>query len=308
LGGEVVSDVAEQSKRTGDEPLVGADHGAGEPSSAEPADDGASALEPADDGGSALEPADDGGSALEPADDGGSALEPAPPAPRGSAGMAWLLALTVTAIGACATFFAFQPDRAGSRSILLILGGPYLLLSAVTCLWLHWRGELRQRLAPAGGDVTKGFLLAVALYGGAVLAHRLLTAKGTPREWWIIRAYVQVGDPTLASVWLVGLAVLLIAASEEVVWRGLVMGSLGSACGATRAWLLTTVLYAASYAPTVLLLRDEFAGPNPLIVGAALVGGLVWGFVAARTGRLMPMVFAHALATWAVVQYPVWRF
>jgi uncharacterized protein len=222
--------------------------------------------------------------------------------------MAWLLALAVTAISAAAVFLAFQPERAGTRSILLILGCPYVGLSALTCLWLYLRGELRERLGPAGGDVTKGFLLAAVLYGGAVLANHLLTPKGSPREWWVIRAYLHVGDPTVATAWVVGLAVLVIAACEEVVWRGLVMGSLIKAHGRTRGWLLTTALYVAAYAPTITLLRDEFAGPNPLLVGTALVGGLVWGFIASRTGRLMPMVFAHALTTWAIVEYPIWRF
>jgi hypothetical protein len=86
------------------------------------------------------------------------------------------------------------------------------------------------------------------------------------------------------------------------------MGVLGAVHRPIRAWLLTTALYAVAYGPTVMLLRDEFAGPNPIVVVAALVGGLVWGFIAMRTGRLMPMVLAHALSTWAVVEYPVWRF
>ena len=295
-----MSDVADDSKGTGEDG-----------SAAPQAENGSSALEPED--GSAAPQAEDGSSALEPVD--GSAADEVAAEPegavaprRGSASQAWLVALTVTAITTAATFFAFQPQRAGTRSILIIVACPFLVLSAVTCLWLHYRGELRERLGLAGGDVSKGFVLAAVLYGAAVLANRLLTAKGSPREWWVIRAYLHVGDPTVAGVYAVGLSVLLIAACEEIVWRGLVMGTLGTVYRPTRAWLLSTALYVVAYSPTVMLLRDEFAGPNPLVVGAALVGGLVWGFIASRTGRLMPVVFAHALSTWAVVEYPVWRF
>ena len=68
------------------------------------------------------------------------------------------------------------------------------------------------------------------------------------------------------------------------------------------------MLYALAHLPTVLLLRDPFAGPNPLVVLAALGCGLVWGLIVARTGRLPVAIFSHALFTWCVaIQFPLWR-
>src|SRR5207237_92170 len=76
----------------------------------------------------------------------------------------------------------------------------------------------------------------------------------------------------------------------------------------TFGFVVTVVLYAAAHLPTMVLLRDPFAGPNPLVVLAALGCGLVWGLVVARTGRLPVAIVSHALFTWGVVlQFPLWR-
>ena len=126
-----------------------------------------------------------------------------------------------------------------------------------------------------------------------------------PRSLWIARIYDQIGDMSANRVIYVGLAVLVIAALEELTWRGLVMRSLRSSMGPLRAWLLSSVLYALSHVATLRLLAPPVAGLNPLIVAAALGCGLVWGHIYNRTGRLTPAVFAHALFSWAIVDFPL---
>jgi membrane protease YdiL (CAAX protease family) len=57
------------------------------------------------------------------------------------------------------------------------------------------------------------------------------------------------------------------------------------------------------------MLRDPFAGPNPLVLFAVLGSGLLWGFLVARTRRLPVAVFSHGMFAWAVlVQFPLLRF
>jgi hypothetical protein len=217
------------------------------------------------------------------------------------------MALGVTAATALAIRVAFDPALAGSGALLVVLGGTYAVLVAGTSAWLWRRGDLRQKLAPSRGDITIGALLAVLLYLVATFGHKALTAQGSAREPWIMRFYLQIGDPRIAAAYWVGIAVLLVAAAEEIAWRGWVMQALVDAHGERFGWLASTALYGLAHAPTVVLLSDPAAGPNPLVVLAALGCGLVWGYLAQRIGRLGPSIFAHALFSWAAVEFPIWR-
>jgi membrane protease YdiL (CAAX protease family) len=171
-------------------------------------------------------------------------------------------------------------------------------------------GILVEKLLPRGGDLTFGAVVMVMLYLGAIAARRFLAPQGSAQEGWIMRIYLQIGDPELLQrrVILVSVGVMAVAALEEISWRGFVYSQLEERLGTRRAWPATAALYALAHAPTVYLLRDPFAGPNPLVVLAALGCGLVWGLIVAKTGRLPAAIFSHALFTWCVaIQFPLWR-
>jgi len=106
---------------------------------------------------------------------------------------------------------------------------------------------------------------------------------------------------------VVGGAVFAVAALEEIVWRGLVMRTLEDAMGARKALLYSALLFALAHVPTAYLLRDPLVGLNPLIVLAAFGCSLVWGGLVLRTGRLVPAVLAHALFSWSMIEFPMWR-
>ena len=203
--------------------------------------------------------------------------------------------------------FAFDPRRAGTPAMLIAIGLFYALIGAFALRRLDQRGELRTRFRPASGDFTLGAVVAGALYGVAHLVDQTVATHGSIREAWIMRLYLQIGDPNAPGHVLVGGAVFLVAALEELVWRGLVMRTLEAAYGARRALIVTTLLFAAAHLPTLYLLGDPSAGLNPLVVLAALGCGMVWGLVYLRTSRLIPALFAHALFSWAVVEFPIWR-
>lgn len=238
------------------------------------------------------------------ADDPGD-RDSAPPAVPPKAAIP--LALGVTLVVGRVVRFAFHADQAGSWEMLLALFGVNLALAAVAVFALAKEGALASELRPRRGDLTFGFLAALLMYGAAMAVRQIFLGAGTPRSWWVARIYMQLGDLSNNRMLYVGLAVLVIAGLEELVWRGLVMRTLRSSMGPLRAWLLSSVLYGAAHVATVTILAHPVAGPNPLLVAGALGGGLVWGHLYNRTGRLAPGLFAHALFSWAIVDFPLWR-
>jgi uncharacterized protein len=211
---------------------------------------------------------------------------------------------------AAAITLAMQKNMAGSPLALLALGVPYAVLTVLTVLYLRREGTLAEKLRPRSGDLTFGALVTVMLFFGAIAGRKFLAPHGSVREAWVMRIYLQIGDPEFLQQRVVGisLAIIVVAILEEITWRGLVYALVEEHLGTRRAWPATAALYAAAHLPTLVLLSDPYAGPNPLIVLAALGCGLVWGLIVARTGRLPVAIFSHALFTWCVaVQFPLWR-
>jgi hypothetical protein len=187
------------------------------------------------------------------------------------------------------------------------MGLLYGVLGTLTVLRLRRRDELWDALRPASGDVTIGALVGAVLYGVAMAVHMLVTAPPSPRSAWIMSLYASLGDPDAEGRLVLGGVVFLIAALEELTWRGLVMRVLTDPLGPIRAWLLSALLFGVAHLPTLFLLGDPRVGPNPLLVAAGIAYSLVWGRVAMRMGRLPPAILAHALFTWSVFEFPIWR-
>lgn len=219
-----------------------------------------------------------------------------------------LLAVVVLVVG-LATFFGFQPERAGHVSFFVLLGAPNLAL-ALFGLWRARRdGVLASWFSVRGGDFSIGFVTAGATFAAAWAFAKAFIPAASPREAWLARIYLQLGDPALvrAHVVLAVFALVVIAACEEIIWRGLVVALLEERVGSRRAWLYSTVLYAVAHLPAAFALRDVTAGLNPLLPVAAIGCGLVWSFLGRRLGRLTPGIFAHGLFLWAlVVLFRLW--
>jgi membrane protease YdiL (CAAX protease family) len=211
---------------------------------------------------------------------------------------------------AAAVTIAMQPNLAGSPIALLALALPYAVLSALAILYFRREGTLGEKLRPRSGDLTFGALVTVMLFFGAIAGRKFLAPHGSVRDAWVMRIYLHIGDPALMQQRVLGasLAIAAVAILEEIAWRGLIYSLVEERLGTRRAWPVTAVLYAAAHIPTIILLRDPYAGPNPLVVLAALGCGLVWGLIVGRTGRLPVAIISHALFTWCVaVQFPLWR-
>ncbi|MGH7440663.1 MAG: lysostaphin resistance A-like protein, partial [Polyangiaceae bacterium] len=163
-------------------------------------------------------------------------------------------------------------------------------------------------LGPRWGDFSRGLFGAVILFGVAWAFVSFAAPVGSPRELWLVSLYGQIGDPRVLQKHggEVGVVICAVALAEEIVWRGVVTQMLADRVGSRSAWLWAAGLYAIAYLPTAWSLGGA-AGLDPVIVIAALGGGVLWGGMARAFGRLAPGVLAHALFDWAVIMmFPLW--
>ena len=213
-----------------------------------------------------------------------------------------VVAGVVTLVVAAGGYFGFQLERAGSVAFWALAVGPSVAFAVLAAGYAWRRGELGTWLRPAWGDATRAVLVAAILFAASYALARSFT--GTPRESWLARMYLQIGDPKALKEHMAEVAAVIVVAAvaEEMVWRGLVTRLLEDTLGEKWAFAWAAVPYALAHLPTLYTLRDPDAGLNPLLPAAALGAGLVWGFVTKRSsGRLIPAIISHALFDWVVV-------
>jgi uncharacterized protein len=216
------------------------------------------------------------------------------------------IALLAVALVGTGLGLAFRESVAGSTVMWLWLGAPYLAMAAFALRRLYDDGTLGDVLRPRSGDLTIGFLIAGALYGGAWTLHHFVVRAGSPQILWLYRLALSLGSarPSPALFGLVALVALL----EEIVWRGLVLSALADSLGTRRAWPAAAVAYALAHVPTVIVLGDPVAGPNPVLVLAAFGCGLVWSFAVSLSGRLPPVMVSHAIFSYFAIATLLPRF
>ncbi len=211
--------------------------------------------------------------------------------------MPWVAICFVVSFGAAA--FALRPSIAGSPAMWLGLALPYAALGALAIVRLRAMGELKARFRYRSGDMAIGALVGAGLLVASWWGRSTFAPQDTPEAGWLRLIYEQAGNPEVLqnSIVLTGV-LLLIALLEELVWRGLVLTELTEKIGRRGAWPLAAVLYALVQVPTLWTLSTPEAGPNPLVIFAALGCGIVWSFLAARTRRLIPSMISHAIFTY----------
>jgi membrane protease YdiL (CAAX protease family) len=213
-----------------------------------------------------------------------------------------MVALVLLGLGA-SSWLAWNLERAGTVSFWVYVIAPTLVVAVVALARAVRDGEAFEMVRPEWGDATRGILSAVLLLGATVACLHVMAPTGSPRESWVARIYLQLGDPRWlrAHNGLIGAAILVAAAAEEIVWRGLVTRLIAERVGSRSAWVWAALCYALAQVPTAWALRDPEAGLNPMLILGALGLGLVWGGMARWTRRLAPSVLSHAGFTWCVV-------
>jgi CAAX protease family protein len=215
------------------------------------------------------------------------------------------VAFLATSLG---SYVAFSPAHAGTLVFWAFAGGPSIVLGAMAAIWASREDLLREWISPRWGDFTRGIVGAAVLFVAAWAFGRWVAPVGSRREVWLVSLYAQIGDPHVLqahAAW-VGAAVVVVALAEEIVWRAMVPQLLAERVGSRGAWVWAAILYAAAYLPTMWALGEGTA-LNPVLVVAALGGGLLWGAMARAFGSIVPSVLAHAGFDWAVVMmFPLW--
>lgn len=206
-----------------------------------------------------------------------------------------ILPVFVTLVGAFSAYFASRPELAGQPKLWLYLMLPNLPLALLAGLALWRKGCIKERLLPRRGDVFLGVLTAIVVVIATWSGRYLVMPHGSPREAWLGRVYLQLGDPQIleSARWL-PIALLLGPMLNEVVWRGWIQERLSDRLGAVRGFFLTSGLYALTALPTALNLADPVVGANVLYPLLAIIGGLVWGYATLLSGRATPAMISHA--------------
>lgn len=86
------------------------------------------------------------------------------------------------------------------------------------------------------------------------------------------------------------LLVFVTSPGEEIFWRGFVQRNLMTKLGNVWGWLLTSAIYSAVHISSL----------NFMLVMAALVAGLTWGFVFMYKKSLMAVIISHIVWTIAI--------
>ncbi|MBN2191299.1 MAG: CPBP family intramembrane metalloprotease [Polyangiaceae bacterium] len=205
-----------------------------------------------------------------------------------------LVVILVALASSVAITAALLPTVAGTPMMWAIVGVAHAIPAAVAIRRMRLDETLAERLTPRGGDFTIGVLVAVALLVGSWIVRAELAPYGSAATGWLARVYLAVGDPNaIQRSVLLTATVLSVAGLVELTWRGLVQDLLEQQLGQRWGWLATAGLFTLGAVPTVVLLRDTVAGPNPLVVLGAAACGLCWGFLTRVMNRLWPTMFSH---------------
>lgn len=143
-----------------------------------------------------------------------------------------------------------------------------------------------------------GLLIAAALWGVFWVGDRLSSLMFDFARPQVDGIYGLKQDPWMGPCGISLLLLLLIGPAEELFWRGYVQRSLEEVWGKRfPAFVVTAIVYALIHVCSL----------NFMLVMAALVAGLVWGFLYWLKPSWLPaLVISHALWDAAVfVWFPI---
>lgn len=195
---------------------------------------------------------------------------------------------TLAAIGVLTVLWALAVHLGGHLPVLWVSLAAAVAVGSAAAVLLARRGARLQ----VGHDVWLALPVAAAhlavSYVAIPVATALVPLVGEQADTLVLDARAL---PTVVVALIAGVA---IAPLEELFWRGAVQPSLGAGRAPLVATGIGTAAFMTFHLPTLQL---------PLI-GAALLGGLAWGWLRERTGGLAAPLVAHAIWTSAMVVVP----
>jgi membrane protease YdiL (CAAX protease family) len=170
-----------------------------------------------------------------------------------------------------------------------------LLVSLALILEKDFRISLKE---DAGKDVARkvsiGIISAIILYFvffvGDILSRRLFGFAG--EEIGNIYLFKAGAKP----IRIILMMLLIIGPGEELFWRGFLQRNISLRFGKVMGFMLTSVLYAGVH----------IASGNIILITAALVCGLFWGWLYLRYQSMIINVVSHTL--WDIAVFMVLPF
>ena len=185
------------------------------------------------------------------------------------------------AAAAVCWFVMFSPWTTRYVNFWGVMVGATGLLSAYALL--NSRGSLRELYAFAPKWFVVGTLSAALLYVVFLIGDRLSAMLFDFASVQVTGIY---GTKTQASPAVIGaLLVLWIGPAEEIFWRGFIQRRLSENYGVWKGYLFACAIYAAIHLWSF----------NLMLIVAALVCGLFWGWMFLRFKSVWPGLISHAI-------------
>jgi len=174
-------------------------------------------------------------------------------------------------------FFAFSVP-AGNFWVKISISASIL---AICALCLKRSDELKMTFNFKA--VIIGLLSAAVLYAvfwiGQTVSHMIFSFSRHQ-----IGSIYALGKGS--SMWVIVLLLFFITGpAEEIYWRGFLQKRLSKHFGNWQGWIIAAAIYAAVHICSL----------NFMLVGAAAVAGLFWGWLYWRLGNLAPVIISHAV-------------
>lgn len=191
---------------------------------------------------------------------------------------------TGVAVAALLWFYMFSPWTAHITNFWLNMSISAVILTMTATCGRPWSIFPLPEFRRIVFNVTAGVIIAFALWGifwvGDKLSQLMFDFARTE-----VDGVYAMKDGTSGCL-VAALLLCIVGPAEEYFWRGYVQRTLSGRMGGTKAFIITTIVYALVHIWSF----------NFMLVMAALVAGAVWGVLYRIRPSLLPaLIVSHAL-------------
>jgi membrane protease YdiL (CAAX protease family) len=176
--------------------------------------------------------------------------------------------------------------------VLTTLGYQGVGIATVAFFYYRWRGDPIGHLGLAVSDRRE---LALAGGGLALLVGLWVGTNALTQHFGIPVAEHQLGaisEPNQILVFVV-LSFLVVAPGEELLYRGLVQGTLREAYGAWTSIAAVSALFALNHVGALVTAEASAGTATAVTIGLVLVLSIVLGYLYERTETLVVPILVH---------------
>ena len=127
--------------------------------------------------------------------------------------------------------------------------------------------------------ISSAMALYIIFYLGNIISGYLFPFKDSQ----VLSVYSNRSKGNL--IWIGLLLFFIIGPGEEIYWRGFIQNTLAKKLGETKGYIISVLLYAGVHIIT----------GNVMLVIAALVCGIFWGWIYKKERSLLPVIISHAI-------------